>query len=103
MKKDGEKLISGAFGTKFWAFRMFGPRDRRRAHPHGGAGPNDQERRDGDEPIDVALGATWNVSAEFARLAKRVFRSESPNGPDPERSEQIAAILRRAADEIDAL
>ena len=51
----------------------------------------------------VAGGAMGDVNTAFAKLAKCAFREAWRSGPDSDRTKKIAAILRRAVEEIETL
>lgn len=51
----------------------------------------------------MAGGALGEINSAMARMASHAFRQAWRAGPDSERSRRIAEILRKAADEIEAL
>lgn len=59
--------------------------------------------RVGDALRGMAGGAMGELNSAFARTAKEAFRQAWRSGPDSDRTRRIAEILRRAADEIEAL
>jgi DNA-binding PadR family transcriptional regulator len=51
----------------------------------------------------VAGGAMGGLHQAFARVAQHAYRTAWRNGPDSETTHKVVEILKRAADEIDAL
>ncbi len=56
-----------------------------------------------DAVHSVAGGAMAEVNQAFATLTRRTFRTAWRHGPDSDVTRQIVTILKRAADELDAL
>ena len=59
--------------------------------------------RVGDAVRGMAGGAMGDLNSAFARTAREAFRQAWRAGPDSDRTRKIAEILRRAAEEIEAL
>lgn len=59
--------------------------------------------RVGEALRGMAGGAMGDLNAAFARTAREAFRQAWRAGPESDRTRQIAEILRRAAEEIEAL
>ena len=51
----------------------------------------------------IAGGAMGGLHQAFARVAQHAYRTAWRNGPDSETTHKVVDILKRAADEIDAL
>ena len=57
--------------------------------------------RIGETIRDVAGGSLGELNKAFAHLAKQTFREAYRRGPGDATVREVAAILRRTADEID--
>jgi DNA-binding PadR family transcriptional regulator len=51
----------------------------------------------------VAGGAMGGLHQSFARVAQQAYRTAWRNGPDSETTRKVVEILKRAADDIEAL
>jgi len=59
--------------------------------------------RVGDAVRGMAGGAMGDLNSTFARVAREAFKQAWRAGPDSDRTRRIAEILKRAAEEIEAL